>query len=120
MSNAYSNREELNKLKESDPEQYENILEVILSNHFSKVEDWPQRKMFMYEYWLRLDKVTRVLPPQCKWSFDIESDALNWAKVIMHNKSYEVDRIDEDGSVVTIFVSDKSQAILNGFQFNLF
>jgi hypothetical protein len=120
MSNAYSNREELNKLKESDPEQYENILEVILSNHFSKVEDWPQRKMFMYEYWLRLDKVTRVLPPQCKWSFDIESDALNWAKVIMHNKSYEVDRINEDGSVVTIFVSDKSQAILNGFQFNLF
>lgn len=120
MSNAYTNRDEFDKLKETDSEQYQSILDVILSNHFSRAEDWPTFKMCMYEYWLRLDKNTRVLPPECQWNFNIETDALNWAKVIMYNKAYEVDRRNTDGSVVTIFVSEKAHAIVNGLQFNLF
>ena len=117
MSNAYTNRDEFDKLKKTDPEQYQAILDVILSNHFI---DAPEFKMCMYEYWLRLDKTTRVLPPESQWNFNIETDALNWAKVIRYNKAYEVDRRKEDGSVETIFVSEKAQTILNGLQFNLF
>ena len=120
MSDAYTNKEAFLKLKQIDPDEYEVILQAIIENHFGEIEGWPERKMYRYEYWLRVDKVTRVLPPNGKWTFDIETDALGWANVIMYSKAYEVDRIDENGSVETIFVSDKAQDILNGLQLSLF
>ena len=120
MSDAYTNKEAFLKLKQIDPDEYEVILQAIIENHFGEIEGWPERKMYRYEYWLRVDKVTRVLPPNGKWTFDIETDALRWANVIMYDKAYEVDRIDEDGSVETIFVSEKAQDILNGLQLSLF
>tara|TARA_R110002020_G_scaffold358855_4_gene571479 strand:+ start:1227 stop:1442 length:216 start_codon:yes stop_codon:yes gene_type:complete len=67
----------------------------------------------IYEVWIRIDSETRMMRG-CILHSSMER-AHEFARTFWEGRAYEIDR---DG--VTVYVSEKSRAIMNGGQYSLF